>query len=217
MKRLLTMTLGVFALTFVTLAAHAQTPSAAAEVPDFGIVSGATYTNNYFRLTLTFPAGWTIQDAAEKKRISERGKQIVTTDDVAKKAELDRAADNTLNLLTVSERPIGSPGSLNSAFTCGAEMRPPAVETDADYMQAVKNVLKYSQAPVTVVRDVYPEEIGGVVFSAIDFKTDFSGVFIKQKYFAHIKKDYVLFFIITYDTPEQLQTNTGILKSVVLK
>jgi len=123
MKRLLTKVLGGAVLTLVALSASAQNPPAAVEAPDFGSVSGNQYTNAYFGLKLTFPAGWSIQDTAGKKRISEKGKQVVTSDDATKKAELDRAVDNTLNLLTVSERPMGSPGPLNSAFICGAEIR----------------------------------------------------------------------------------------------
>ncbi|MCU1264287.1 MAG: hypothetical protein JWM21_605 [Acidobacteria bacterium] len=220
MNRLLIKFLGVAAFSLVTLSANAQTPPAvpaSTEVPDFGSVSGTTYANNYFGLTLTFPAGWSVQDSNFKKQISDRGKEIVTSDDPTKKNELNKAVDNTLNLLTVTERPPGSPGPLNSMFLCGAEKFPTGVKTDAGYMLALKNTLQYSQAPITIERDVYTEQIGGVPFAAIDFKTDFSGVIVNQKYFAHIRKDYVLFFIVTYDTPDQLKTHTDILRSVVLK
>ena len=90
------------------------------------------------------------------------------------------------------------------------------VKTDADYMLALRNTLKYSQVPITIEKDVYPEQIGGAAFSVIDFNTNFSGVIVSQKYYAHFVKDYVLFFIITYKTPEQLKTNAEILRSVTL-
>jgi len=221
MKRLLIRALGgMVAFTLVTLCANAQTPPAAvpaADVPDFGSVSGATYTNNYFGLTLTVPAGWIVQDSNFKKQITDKGKELVTSDDPNKKSEINKAVDNTLNLLTLTERPPGEPGPLNSMFLCGAEKPPSGVTTDAGYMLALKNTLKYAQVPITIDGDVYTEQIGGVAFSALDFKTNFSGVMVSQKYFAHIRKDYVLFFIITYDTPEQLKTQTEILKSIVLK
>lgn len=221
MKNLLRSAIAVFALTIVALSVNAQTPPSAtpaADEPDLGSVSGNTYTNNYFGLTLKFPTDWNVQDAEVKKQISDKGKEIVTSDDPAKKAELERAINSTLNLLTVSERQIGSLGpQQNSLLIVGAEKPPPGVKTDSDYMLALKNTLKFSHVPVTVEKDVYNEQIGGVAFSVIDFNTDFSGVIVKQKYFAHIRKSYVLFFIITYDTPEQLKTLDEMLRSVVLK
>jgi hypothetical protein len=203
----------------VSLLANAQTPpsaSPAADVPDFGSVSGATYTNNYFGLRLAIPAGWSVQDSNFKKQISDKGKELVTSDDPSKKSELNRAVDNTLNLITITERPPGEPGPPNSVFICGAEKPMSGVKTDADYMLALRNTLKYSQVPITIEKDVYPEQIGGAAFSVIDFNTNFSGVIVSQKYYAHFVKDYVLFFIITYKTPEQLKTNAEILRSVTL-
>jgi len=220
MNKLFKRAVGVIALALVSLIANAQTPPSAspvADVPDFGSVSGATYTNNYFGLTLTFPAGWSVQDSNFKKQISDKGKELLTSDDPNKNSELNKAVDNTLNLLTVTERPPGSPGPLNSMLVCGAEKPPAGVKTDAGYMLALKNTLKYAQVPVTIEKDVYSAQVGGLAFSVIDFNTNFSGVIVSQKYYAHIVKDYVLFFIITYDTPEQLKTNAEILRSVTLR
>ncbi|MDQ2855853.1 MAG: hypothetical protein M3R68_05965 [Acidobacteriota bacterium] len=219
LKNLLRKALAMTALTLVTLCVNAQTPPVStptADVPDLGSVSGTTYTNNYFGLTLIVPAGWSVQDSNFKKQISDKGKELFTSDDPTKKSEINRAVDRTLNLLTVTERPPGEPGPFGM-FISAAEKPPTGVKTDAGYMLALKNTLKYSQVPITIERDVYTEQIGGATFSVLDFKTDFSGVIVTQKYFAHIVKDYVLFFIITYTTPEQLQTETKVLKSIVLK
>jgi hypothetical protein len=220
MKDLLRKALAMTAFTLVTLSVNAQTPPAptpAADVPDLGSVSGTTYTNNFFGLTLRFPASWNVQGAEVKKQISDKGKEVVTSDDPVKRAELERAVNNVFNLFTVSERAIGSPGPPNSVLICGAEKPPSGLKTDGDYMLALKNTLKFSQVPITIQRDVYTEQIGGASFSVIDFKTDFSGVFVSQKYYAHVRRNYVLFFIVTYDTPEQLKTLTELLSSVVLK
>lgn len=203
---------GLIALSLFSLTAAAQ-----AEIPDFGGVAGSTYTNKYFGLTLTIPPGWSVQDSGFKKQMSDKGKELVTSDDSAKKGELDRAVDNTLNLLTITERPPESAGPVNAVFICGAEKPPSGVKTDADYMLVLKNTLKYAQVPITIEKDSYSEQIGGVAFSGIDFNTNFSGTIVSQKYYAHIMKNYVLFFIITYQTPEQLKTLTETLKSVTLQ
>lgn len=217
MNRVFNGAVGVIALMLVSLLANAQTPaSGVPDIPDIGSVTGTNYANKYFGLTLTIPAGWQVQDASVKKQISEKGKELVTSDDPTKKAELDRAVDSTLNLLTVSQFPVGTPG-FNSMFLCGAEKIPAGVRTDADYMSALKNTLKFSQVPITIEKDVYAEQIGGVAFSGIDFKSNYSGVIVSQKYYAHIVKNYVLFFIVIYQTDEQLKTQNEILRSAVLQ
>jgi hypothetical protein len=219
MKRLFRTAVGVIALVLLSQLANAQAQSVsaprAAETPDLGSVSGSTYTNKYFGLTLTLPAGWSVQDSIVKKQLSEKGKELVTSDDAATKSELNQAVDNTLNLLTAFEHPPGT-SEQNAMVICGAEKPAVGVKTDADYMLALKNTLKYAQVPITIEKEVYTEQIGGAAFSVIDFKTTYPGVVLNQKYYAHIVKDHVLFFIITYQTPEQLKTLQESLKSVTL-
>ena len=102
-------------------------------------------------------------------------------------------------------------------FICGAERVPTGVTTDADYLLSLKNTLKYSQIPITMERDVYAEQIGGTAFSVIDFKSKYPAGIVIQKYYGHLMKGYALFFILIYQTDEQLKTQTEILKSVTLR
>ena len=207
---------GLIALALISLSANAQTPAPQDSV-DIGSLTGLTYANKYFGLTLTIPTGWKVQDSSTKKRINDKGKELLTSDDPTKKEEIDRAVDSVLNLLTVTQDPIGEYTSFNAMFSCAAEKLPAGVKSDADYMAAVKNTLKYSQVPITIERDVYAEQIGRYAFSVIDFKTSISGNFVSQKYYAHIMKDYCLFFIISYQTDAQLKTTSEILRSVTFR
>jgi len=231
MNRPIKRTAGVIALLLVSLSVNAQTTGSGsagrqvadthvqqgvADIPDFGSVTGSNYANKYFGLTLRIPSGWSVQDSDIKKQMNEKGKELVTSNDPAKKVELVRAIDNTLNLLTISERPLGSPG-FNPMFICGAEKPPAGAKTIADYMVSLKNTLKYAQLTITIEKDVYSEQFGGVAFAGIDFDTNYSGTIVSQKCYARIVKDYVLFFIVVYQTDEQLKNETEILKSVVLR
>ena len=197
-----------------------QTPAAvtavAPETPDPGSVTGSNYTNKYFGLSLKAPAGWQVQDSAYKKVINDKGKELVTSSDPAKKSELDQAVDNVLNLLTTTQYPLGTEGVFNSTFICGAE-KVPSAATDGDYMQGLKNTMEYSQVPHTIERDVHTEQIGGVPFAAVEFQSNHSGVMVKSKYCAHIMKGYALFFILIYQGDEQLKVQNEILGSVVLR
>jgi len=194
-----------------------QNPPAQADKPDGGTWTGSTYKNEYFGLTLTIPQAWQVQDSSFRKQINEKGKELVTSDDPTTKSELNRAMDNTVNLLIVTQYPLGEARPFNSMLICGAEKVPAGVSTDADYMGALKNTLKYSQVPITIERDVYSEQLGRVTFSVIDFKSNYSGTIVSQKYYAHIMKSYTLFFIVIYQTDEQLKTHNEILKSVALR
>ena len=208
---------GLGTLLFISLLANAQTETAPQESADLGSVTGSTYSNKYFGLTLTIPARWTVQNSSTKQLMSEKGKQLVTSNDANKQAELSRAVDATLNLLTVTQYPIGEAGRFNSMLICGAERVPAGVKSDADYLSALKNTLRYSQIPITIDRDVYLEQIGGTAFSVIDFKSTYPVGIVSQKYYAHLIKGYALFFILTSQTDEQLKTQTEILKSVILR
>lgn len=206
------------ALMFISGLAAAQThvQADAPDRPDPGSLTGSTYTNKYFGLSITVPSGWQVQDSAYKKQLSEKGKELVTSDNQNTKSELEKAVDNVLNLLSTTQYPPGTSGVLNSSFICGAE-KVPGIKTDDDYMLALKNTLPYSQVPQTITRDVHTEQIGGVPFLVIELQTKMTGVTVNEKYCAHLIKGYVLFFISIYGTDEQLKVQNGILASIVLR
>jgi hypothetical protein len=189
----------------------------APETPDPGSVTGSNYTNKYFGLSLTFPTGWLVQDSGYKKIINDKGKELVASTDPTKQSELDQAVDNVLNLLKTTQYPPGTPGVFNTTFLCGAEKVSSAFKTDADYMLALKNTMQYSQVPHTMLRDVHTEQIGGDPFAVVEFQSEHSGVLVNSKYCAHIVKGYALFFILVYQTDEQLKVGSDVLESVVLR
>ncbi len=187
------------------------------DVPDVGTWTGPTYKNQYFGLTLTIPQGWQVQDASVKQRINEKGKELVTSDDPVKKDQINQAVENTLNLVTVSQYPLGSAATSNPVFVCGAEKVPRTMVKDADYTAGLKQSLQYLQVPIHVAKDIYTQTVGGVEFSVIDLALDFNGTTVNQRYYAHIKKGYALFFIVSYQTEEQFRMQTEMLKTVVLQ
>jgi hypothetical protein len=191
--------------------------SAPAEVAASGTLTGSTYENRYFGLTLTVPAGWQVQDSSFKQQARERGKELVTSDDPAKRAEIIRAADNTLSLLMISEYPVGGSVPFNPMIVCGAEKVPSSMVKDTDYISALKQTLQFSRVTMSVVKDVYSQTLGGVEFSVIDLALDIQGATVNQSYYAHIMKGYALFFIVVYQTNEQLNAESEILRSVVLR
>ena len=84
-------------------------------------------------------------------------------------------------------------------------------------MTGLKQTLGYSQIPTRLAKDVYSQSVGGSQFSVIELVLDYGGVKVNQRYYAHIRKGYALFFILTYQTNEQLNAETEIMRSVVLR
>jgi len=207
----------VFTLSLFPHASARSRQTAAApapqDKPDSGAVAGSTYSNKYFGLTLTIPGGWHVLAASATQEMKEAGKSLVTSDDPAKKAQLEEAVNKTLILLNASQYTDGAAVPFNPGLLCGAE-KVPAPLKDADYMKVLKGTFQYAQVPVSLERDVYPETLGGVGFSVIDVKVTLPQGVVLQKYYAHIIKDYALFFILTYQTDEQLQTQADALRSV---
>lgn len=199
--------------------AKTTTSQAEPDLPDDGVVSGSTYSNKYFGLTLTIPADWEVQGQSVKQDIKERGKELVTSEDPTKRQQLNKAIDNTLNLLTITQTPLGANATFNPLLLVVAEKLPagaPAM-TDSEYSSALKRAFHYSQVPVTIEKDIYLESIGGTSFSVISTSIDFKGVIVRQKYYAHVKKGYALGFILSFQTEDQLKAQEGILRSVVLQ
>lgn len=193
----------------------ASTPGQAG-VPGNGTIEGLTYFNQFFGLKLTIPGGWQVQDASRKQMITEKGKELMHAEDKGEQAQIEKSIDNTLNLLTISQYPLGSAVPFNPVFICGAEKIPATAGPvkDADYISSLKEAFQYSKVPVQVERETYFEAVGGVSFAVVDVKLNPPAGAVNQRYYTHIKKGYALFFILTYQTEEQLRPQIDILKTV---
>jgi len=223
MKTARTLLFCALALASLAANARAQTPAQTPPPPRpaDGTVNGSTYTNAYFGLTLTLPAGWVVQGDAAKKEITEGGKKLMGSKDPTTDAQIDKAIESTLNLLTAMQyaRDAPPPGGFNSGIMCLAEKVPPGSVgvRDEDYMAVLKNTFKFSQLPITLVKDGYTETVGGETFSVMDLSIDVGGAVVRQRYYAHIRRGYALSFILSYQTPEQLAALTEVVKSVRLR
>jgi hypothetical protein len=213
----------VTALVLLSPPTHARaqtgTPPAtppAAAAPDHGSLDGNAYTNDYFGLTLTLPEGWKVQGEAVRERNREAGRRLFDTKDPAARARLEKAVGNTLNLLTAYQYRVGAAVHFNPAFLCAAEKIPEAAAgaTEADYMDVLKQTFRHSQAPITIDRDVYTEQVGGETFYALDITTRFPNAIGHQRYYTRIRRGYALSLVLTYLTDEQLRTLEGVVNSV---
>jgi hypothetical protein len=225
MKRIVFNTLVVAGLA-AALCAHAagqsgttsQTPQPPRPEPavNAGAITGSTYVNEYFGMSLNIPEGWNVYDAQGRQMILDNGRHLLNAPDKKTQEALDAGVAQTVNLLTVSKLPQDQSGPGNAIFACGAErLTGTGIKTGMDYLTAMKKLLPYASPPAPQVEvDVDSEMIGGVQFGVLSLKYDSPGNTIRQKYWATPKRDYALFCISTYTNEDDRQLMSKAMSSI---
>lgn len=188
---------------------NAQRPARFAGL-DYGRVNGSAYMNDYFGLRLIIPFGWRVQGQEVKNMLLDKGRDLIQTNNAQANAQMDRSLSNTVNLLTVFKYAIGSSADFNASLICGAEWLANPSMTADQYMAAARRTMALSSEKY-YFRPVTTETIGGQAFAVMEVEMDSA---IRQKYYAAIKKDYALFFILTYANEEDEAILRQALRSV---
>ena len=219
-RAVLASTLVLLSLSPYARAQSAPSASATPQTPaplDYGSLNGSAYTNKSIGLTLTLPEGWHVSGEAAKNEAVEAGKRLLGPSDPAKMKRIETATQRVVNLLTASQYTLGAAVPFNPVFLCLAERLPYAGMKEADYMAGLKKSLGSTDARVTIDRDVYKETVGGEPFSVVDVTSEFRGSVIHQRYYAHVRKDYALTFVISYATPDPTPAQAAVIQSIRLR
>jgi len=177
---------------------------------DYGQVNGFSYTNNFFGFRLTIPYGWRVQGQEVKETLQKAGRDAIQTDNQQVNAQMEKSISNTVNLLTVFKYQMGSSVDFNASLICGAEWLQNPSMSATQYMTSAQRVLQMSQEQYSF-KPLTRETIGGAEFAVMEVEMRSS---IRQKYYAAIKKDYALFFILTYASGEDEAVLKQALRSV---
>jgi hypothetical protein len=186
-----------------------QVPSKFAGL-DYGTVSGSAYTNNYFGFRLIIPYGWRVQSQEVKSMLEEKGRASIQTSDAQRNEQINASISNTVNLLTVFKYEVGSSVDFNASLICGAELLKASSISASEYMAFARKTLEASDSKYSF-RPLSRETIGGEEFAVMEVQMPLS---VRQKYYAAIRKNYALFFILTYATEEDEAILRQALRSV---
>jgi hypothetical protein len=193
-------------------------PKAGDEI-DFGGFNQSVYTNNFFGLTVTFPADWSIQDQKSRDRLMNLGEKVIAGDDKSMKTIMKAAELQTVNLFVVYQFPLGSPVTNNPAITALAEpvSQLPGIKRGKDYLFHVRQTLESGQLKAAFPKDFYTEQLGGVDFDVMEVGLNIQGLTIKEKYYVTVRKGYALSLIVIFrgDQPDPVEQK--ILASVTFK
>lgn len=182
-----------------------------------GEINENTYTNDFFGMTFTIDDDWYILSREEMAAISDAGSEVLAeaNEDMAKKADL--AKEKTLNLLFISQHPLDQTEDTNANFFCIAEnlglLNGVAVKSGKDYIDILKRNLTDTGLPYTI-HDPSSEVIGGKTFATLEVETNVEGFSIKQKYYSILMDNYVLSFIATYFSDDDLTELNDMLAKV---
>src|SRR5579864_301287 len=211
--------LGVlFAISSLSGAQAAAAPPPAK--PDYGHIDGSVYSNEFFGLHISIPAGWSVAGEAAKKQLIEKGKELIKSPDAASQHGIDESVNRTTQLLTISRFEINKPNAqTNPSLVCLVERLPDAAAgiKSRDYAALVGDGLKGSSLTLAPVGEIHAETVDGVEFSVLDVKGKVQEQDVYQKYYVNIVKGYSLVFITTYYSDDDHKLTAAIVASVKMR
>lgn len=184
---------------------------------DLGVTGAGTYTNDYFGVSLNFPKDWDVQDAEGMNELAEAGKELIAGDDAKKKKQLDLAEAKTLNLLVVSQYPLGGE-ELGASFMSVAEKvsKLQGIESGKDYLEASKKLMEQSGVPYEY-HEITTAKVGGKDFDVMQVTLDAGDFVVTQDYYSTLIEGYAFNFISTYVDDASKASIDEIVQSVSFK
>ncbi len=188
---------------------------------DLGTISGSTYENKYFGLTITIPSGWEVQKRETAKMLRRKGRKVLAGDNKKLKATLKNGESTCLNLLTILRYPLGSSVKFNPGFYCTAEKMTflSGIKTGEDFFLYSKKLIQQTQVrdKYKFKKDIYSELIDGKRFDIMEVERTGGSVLIQQKWYVCIIKKHALFFMLVYSSDEELLALKEIVDSIKFK
>jgi len=185
-----------------------KTPPKPSASLDLGTVDGAAYTNRYFGFTFSLPETWQIQEQIVNKIIKDTGTRETKAKNAVTQKAFEQAATRVTVLLSAFKNTLGA--AENASIVCSLEdMRPiPAVKDGVDYLDLNINTFKRIQLPPDFkYSEVKAEKLGKTQFAYLEItKTN-----ANQRIYATFRKGYAIFFVLTFNNEEDLETMRRIL------
>jgi hypothetical protein len=206
-------------ISLIGVSAFAQTkpkpkpvPAKAAAKPsaplDLGEVDGKTYANRFFGFTFSLPETWQIQEQIINKIIKDTGTRETKAKNVVTQKAFEQAMNRVTVLLSAFKNTLGA--AENASIVCSLEdMRSvPAVKDGVDYLDLNISTFKRLQLPPDFkYSEVKAEKLGKTQFAYIEITKRVAN----QRIYATFRKGYAIFFVLTFNNEEDLETMRQIL------
>lgn len=184
---------------------------------NYGKIEDSTYTNPFFKFSISIPSTWTIQNKTQIDFVISKGKDIVQFDDDAINKAIDKIDVNSMTLLMVSKYEIGAPVIFNPNLIVMAEniLTYPGIKKGNDYLYHVGNGLKKSTLnyECTEIEEIF--NVDHINFYGIECQRAASTAQIL--YYTSIIKKYAFSFIVTFSNETEKEELLSIIKTTVFQ
>ncbi|MCF7958623.1 MAG: hypothetical protein K9M57_09275 [Phycisphaerae bacterium] len=179
-------------------------------------MKGNTFSNSYFNMEIECPDEWIVQSQEALDAQVEVGADIVAGDDADLKAEIKATDPQTRSLFTFARYENDSSAPFNPNIICISDNISdiPEIKNGEDYYLHFKQVLNVGRLEYRFPKEVYGQEFSGIKFDTLETDLPLGEMMVHQKYHTAKIKDYILMFVLSYETEAQEKALDDIVKTL---
>ena len=182
----------------------------------YGVIENDVYSNNYFNMSIKVPENWVVQSQAAQKEIMDTGAALIAGDDDNLKSMMKVSEKQTVNMFSFFKYEQGTPVPFNPSIISAAERvtHMPGVKRGSDYHYHVKKFLETGQVKYEFPAAIYTKDVSGISFDVMPAELHVAHMTVRQEFYAARINDYMLSFVLSYSTGEQLNELNEIVSKV---
>ena len=167
-------------------------------------------------MTISVPKDWHVASNETMEHFKKVGEKAIAGDDKTLQAALETAP--SLNLISLFEKPPGTPMDFNPSFICLAEkvMHLPGIQKGSDYLLHAKKLLAANMS-CKIKPEFRTVQVDGRSLDVMDVELSVANLTVKQQYCAMIEKGYAVSMIISFFNDTQKEQLDKILASTSFK
>lgn len=203
----------LIAVAFVSVSLGQKAHSSTAKTPaktEWAVVADGKFTSRPVGMTMPLPDEFIVISTADAETLSVVGTDMLKQG-AASGGAIDAAANRTIMLLAIAEKPIGTPQ--NSVLEIATVKQAAGVTAK---MSLSANLAVLQGSPLTLTRNLGALKVGKNTFQAADLDGRFGAVTFKQRMYVSIHRGYSLLIAITYESPDQLAALEDVLAGLTL-
>jgi predicted RNA-binding Zn-ribbon protein involved in translation (DUF1610 family) len=186
---------------------------------DAGTIEDSVYKNKYFGFRLTLPEGWNPIDQKTQEEMEKVAGKMIAANQKGFDAFINASSEEAVSMFTVFKHPLGTPVPFNPSVMCMAQnvKHFPGIKKGSDYLYHLKTLMEtLDLGPIHIEYSdsTDTEAVGGVDFDVLDLRVHVGNASITQKYYARVMKGYVLSYILTYQTWDDMEELDNCLDTV---
>ena len=168
----------------------------------FGTVDKNNYNNKFFKIKITSPADWLVQEREIGDAIKDRGMQAMTGKSKQVQKSFDEAANRVSVFFTVSRDIMGIPNNAVLIFASEKIVPPLQIRNGKDYLRINIQTFKQMTLPADLKYSeiIESEQFGNETLYYLQITRALS----LQRIYAFYRNGYALFFTLQYSSDKDL-------------